>query len=110
MQERTVSEWTDGWINGCIQGNFNPLIDFIIDDKWTKPHCEISAVVMNEAFLVYFNTDLIKKQWVTPHNCFLYSIIRVDSTPPREIPVISDGRIIIVINDLHKLYKVFEIC
>ena len=65
---------------------------------------------MNEAFLVYFNTDLIKKQWVTPHDGFLYSIIRVDLTPPREIPVVNDGRIIIVITDLHELYKVFEIC
>ena len=62
MQERTVSGWTDGWINGCKPGKSNLLIDFTIDDKWTKPHCEISAVVMNEAFLVYFNTDLIKKQ------------------------------------------------
>ena len=46
---------------------------------------------MNEAFLVYFNTDLIKKQWVTPHDCFLYSRLRVDLTPPREMPVVNDS-------------------
>ena len=83
-----------GLTDAYIPGKFNPSIDYVFDVKWTKPQCEISAAVLIEAILVYFDTDLFKKPWVMAHNSFLYPRLSVDITFPREMPVVNDGSIL----------------